>query len=181
MTDGSLKGSLLVSSPALHDPNFRRTVVLIAHHDNDGAMGLVLTRPSDVPASEAVPSLEGFPGADGPVYVGGPVQPEAFMVLADFADPGEAAVPIIGGVGFMSAEAEPDELSIRRLRLFAGYAGWGAGQLEAELAEPSWIVIPARAEDPFADAPDELWRDVLKRGGGKYSLMERMPYDPGVN
>ena len=140
----SLKGSLLVSSPALHDPNFRRTVVLIAHHDDDGAMGLVLTRPSDVPASEAVPSLEGFPGADGPVYVGGPVQPEAFMVLAEFADPDEAAVPIIGGVGFMSAEAEPDELSIRRLRLFAGYAGWGAGQLEAELAEPSWIVIPAR-------------------------------------
>jgi putative transcriptional regulator len=181
VSDGSLKGSLLVSSPALHDPNFRRTVVLIAHHDDDGAMGLVLTRPSDVPASEAVPSLEGFPGGDGPVYVGGPVQPEAFMVLADFADPDEAAVPIIGGVGFMSAEAEPDGLSIRRLRLFAGYAGWGAGQLEAELAEPSWIVIPARADDPFADDPDELWRDVLKRGGGKYSLMERMPYDPGAN
>jgi putative transcriptional regulator len=176
-----LKGSLLISSPALHDPNFRRTVVLIAHHDSDGAMGLVLTRPSDVPATEAVPSLEGFPGAEGPVYVGGPVQPEAFMVLADFADPDEAAVPIIDGVGFMSAEAEPDELSIRRLRLFAGYAGWGAGQLEAELAEPSWIVIPAIADDPFADDPDELWRDVLKRGDGKYSLMERMPYDPGVN
>jgi putative transcriptional regulator len=181
MSELCLKGSLLISSPALHDPNFRRTVVLIAHHDSDGAMGLVLTRPSDVPATEAVPSLEGFPGAEGPVCVGGPVQPEAFMVLADFADPDEAAVPIIDGVGFMSAEAEPDELSITRLRLFAGYAGWGAGQLEAELAEPSWIVIPAIADDPFADDPDELWRDVLKRGDGKYSLMERMPYDPGVN
>ncbi|HEX7083063.1 MAG TPA: YqgE/AlgH family protein [Gaiellaceae bacterium] len=177
----SLQGQLLVSSPALLDPEFRRTVVLIAHHDDEGAMGLVLTRPSDVAAAEAVPSLTGIPGATDAVHVGGPVQPEAFMVLAEFEDVDEAAAPIFGGVGFVPAEAEPDELSIRRLRLFAGYAGWAPGQLEAELEEPSWIVVPALPDDAFADDPDELWRTVLQRAGRQYSLMEHMPFDPHLN
>ncbi|MGZ4334067.1 MAG: YqgE/AlgH family protein [Gaiellaceae bacterium] len=177
----SLQGKLLVSSPALVDPNFRKTVVLIAHHDEDGAMGLVLSRPSDVPAVEAVPVLEGIPGAEGPVFVGGPVQPEAFMVLAEFDDVDQAAAPILGELGFMPADAEPDELAIRRLRLFAGYSGWAEGQLEAELAEDSWIVVDAVPEDAFADDPDELWRTVLHRKGGPFSLMENMPFDPGLN
>jgi putative transcriptional regulator len=177
----SLQGKLLVSSPSLVDPNFRKTVVLIAHHDDDGAMGLVLSRPSDVPALHAVPSLEGLPGADDPVFVGGPVQPEAFMVLAEFDDVGQAAAPIIAGLGFMPADAEPEELSIRRLRLFAGYSGWGAGQLEAELDESSWIVVEAHTDDAFARDPDELWRNVLHRKGGPFSLMETMPFDPGLN
>ena len=177
----SLQGKLLVSSPALVDPNFRKTVVLIAHHDDDGAMGLVLSRPSELPATDAVPALAGLPGAEGPVFVGGPVQPEAFMVLAEFDDVTEAAAPIVDGVGFMPADAEPDDLSIRRLRLFAGYSGWGAGQLEAELAESSWIVVDAVADDAFAEDPDELWRNVLHRKGGSFSLMENMPFDPGLN
>ena len=126
----SLQGKLLVSSPALVDPNFRKTVVLVAHHDADGAMGLVLSRPSDVAAVDAVPVLEGLPGSDDPVFVGGPVQPEAFMILAEFEEVGLAAAPIMDGLGFMPADAEPDELPIRRLRLFAGYSGWGSGQLE---------------------------------------------------
>jgi putative transcriptional regulator len=177
----SLQGKLLVSSPSLVDPNFRKTVVLIAHHDDDGAMGLVLSRPSDVPALDAVPALEGLPGADGPVFVGGPVQPEAFMVLAEFDDVDQAAAPIMAHLGFMPADAEPEELSIRRLRLFAGYSGWGAGQLEAELDESSWIVVDALTDDAFAPDPDELWRSVLHRKGGPFSLMETMPFDPGLN
>ena len=177
----SLQGKLLVSSPALVDPNFRKTVVLIAHHDEEGAMGLVLSRPSDVAASEAVPALEGIPGGADPVFVGGPVQPEAFMAVAEFDDLDEAAAPIFDNVGFVPAEAEPEDLAIRRLRLFAGYAGWGPGQLEAELDEPSWIVVGAEADDPFADDPDELWRQVIQRKGGPFSLMENMPFDPGLN
>jgi len=181
LTETSLQGRLLVSSPALHDPNFRRTVILVAHHDDDGAMGLVLTRPSEVRASEAVPELDGLPGADGVAYMGGPVQPDAFMVLAEFTDAAAAGVPIVDGVGFMPAGFEAGDLPIRRIRMFAGYAGWSAGQLEAELDEGSWIVLPAEASDAFADDPDELWRTVLKRQGGRYSLMERMPFDPAVN
>lgn len=177
----SLQGKLIVSSPALIDPNFRKTVVLIAHHDEEGALGLVLSRPSDVPAVEAVPVLDGIPGADDPVFVGGPVQPDAFMVLAEFDDVEQAAAPIMDGVGFMPADAEPAELAIKRLRLFAGYSGWGSGQLEDELAGDSWIVVDAAAEDAFADDPDELWRTVLQRKGGAFSLMENMPYDPGLN
>jgi len=177
----SLQGKLLVSSPALIDPNFRKTVVLIAHHDEDGAMGLVLSRPSEVAATDALPALDGLPGAHDPIFVGGPVQPEAFMVLAEFDDVDEAAAPIMGRLGFMPAEAEPDDLSIRRLRLFAGYSGWGEGQLEAELAEDSWIVVDAQPDDAFADDPDELWRAVLHRKGSAFALMERMPFDPGLN
>ncbi len=144
-------------------------------------MGLVLSRPSDVRAVDAVPVLDGLPGADDPVFVGGPVQPEAFMVLADFEDVDDAAAPIMDSLGFMPADAEPDDLAIRRLRLFAGYSGWGSGQLELELAEDSWIVVEAIAEDAFADDPDELWRDVLHRKGGGFELMENMPFDPGLN
>jgi putative transcriptional regulator len=177
----SLQGKLLVSSPSLIDPNFRKTVVLVAHHDDDGAMGLVLSRPSGVAAEDAVPLLEGLPGSDDPVFVGGPVQPEAFMVLAEFEDVEEAAAPIMEDLGFMPADTEPDELSIKRMRLFAGYSGWGAGQLEAELEEPSWIVVDAETDDAFADDPDELWRTVLQRKGGPFFLMENMPFDPGLN
>jgi putative transcriptional regulator len=177
----SLRGQLLVSSPSLVDPNFRKTVVLIAHHDDEGAMGLVLSRPSSVPAAEAVPLLEGLPGAEGPVFVGGPVQPQAFMVLAEFGDLADSVAPIFDHIGFMSADAEPEELSIRRVRLFAGYAGWGAGQLEAELEEPAWLVVPAEGDDPFFDDPDVLWRAAVNRAGASVWLMQNMPYDPGLN
>jgi putative transcriptional regulator len=177
----SLRGKLLLSSPSLVDPNFRKTVVLIAHHDDDGAMGLVLSRPSEVSAAEAVPLLEGLPGAQGPVFVGGPVQPHAFMVLAEFDDVEDSVAPIFDRIGFMSADAEPETLSIQRVRLFAGYAGWGAGQLEAELEEPAWIVVEAEPADPFADDPDALWREAVARAGGSVLLMKSMPYDPGLN
>jgi putative transcriptional regulator len=177
----SLQGHLLVSSPALLDPNFRRTVILVAHHDEDGAMGLVLTRPSDARVDEAVPVLSELPGAQDVVYMGGPVQPEAYMVLAEFDDVTEAAAAVVGDIGFMPAEADPDDLSIRRIRVYAGYAGWGAGQLEAELEEPSWIIVPAEPADAFATDPDELWRTVLQRKGGRYALIASMPFDPNLN
>ena len=177
----SLQGKLLVSSPALHDPNFRKTVVLVAHHDDEGAMGLVLSRPSELAAVDAVPALEGLPGATDPVFVGGPVQPDAFMVLAEFDDVEDAAAPIMEQLGFMAAESEPEDLSIRRMRLFAGYSGWGTGQLEAELEESSWIVVDALTDDAFADDPDVLWRAVLQRKGGPFELMVDMPFDPGLN
>ncbi len=177
----SLRGQLLISSPALVDPNFRRTVVLVTHHDEEGAMGLVLTRPSDVRVVDAVPELGSLPGADDVVHVGGPVQPEAIMALVEFDDAEDAASPLVGRVGFMPADAAVDELAVSRLRVFAGYAGWGAGQLEAELEEPSWIVAGAEPDDAFAADPDELWRRVLHRKGGQFVLLATMPFDPELN
>jgi putative transcriptional regulator len=177
----SLRGKLLVSSPSLVDPNFRKTVVLIAHHDEEGAMGLVLSRPSDVVASDAVPVLRPVPRREGPECAIRRRPRWAPKLHTDFDDVSEAAAPIMNGLGFMPAEAEPEELSIRRMRLFAGYSGWGVGQLEAELAESSWIVVEAEPDDAFANDPDELWRTVLHRKGGPFALMENMPFDPGLN
>lgn len=174
----SLQGHLLISSPLLQDPNFRRTVVLMTHHDEEGAMGLVLSRPSKVRVADAVPELA-LIGMDDNVYVGGPVQPEAVVVLVEHE--GEPDEPIVGNVAFMSAKSELDTIDAVRARVFAGYSGWGPGQLEDELEESSWIVVPAEPEDAFAADPDELWRAVLHRKGGKFALIATMPYDPKLN
>ena len=178
----SLRGQLLVASPALIDPNFRRTVVLITEHTADGAAGLVLNRPSLVEVAAAVPQLEELVDEDEQVWVGGPVQPEAVLVLGEFLDPDDAAVPLFESLGFPSLD-EPEEIvpATTRRRVFAGYAGWGAGQLEEELANEDWILEPALADDAFTAEPDELWRDVLRRKGGIYELVARMPEDPSLN
>jgi putative transcriptional regulator len=178
----TLQGHLLIASPALFDPNFRRAVVLVAHHDVDGAIGLVLNRPAETKVSEVVPELEPLvAGEEEPVYVGGPVSPEALTVLAEFDDPSEAAAAIVGDVGFVQADSDFEALDTRRARVFAGYAGWSADQLEGELEEGSWIVERARPEDAFADDADALWGDVLRRKGGEYQLIATMPVDPSLN
>ena len=178
----SLQGQLLIASPALLDPNFRRTVVLVTEHTEEGAAGLVLNRPSPVGVAEVVPALEPLADDGEQVWVGGPVQTDAVLVLGEFADPEDAAVPLFGSLGFPSLE-EPEEVvtATTRRRVFAGYAGWGAGQLEDELERDDWIVEPAAADDPFTDAPEALWSDVLRRKGGVYELVARMPEDPSLN
>ena len=178
----SLRGHLLVASPALLDPNFRRTVVLITEHGEEGAAGLVLNRPSLVAVAVAVPQLEELVEEDEQVWVGGPVQSDAVLVLGEFLDPDDAAVPLFESLGFPSLD-EPEEIvpATTRRRVFAGYAGWEAGQLEEEIANEDWILEPALADDAFTDQPDELWRDVLRRKGGIYELVARMPDDPSLN
>jgi putative transcriptional regulator len=176
----SLRGKLLISSPALYDPNFRRTVILVAHHDEEGAMGLVLNRPAELPVAEAAPQLTSLVDEDDPLLVGGPVSPEALMVLAEFDDPDDAAARVLGDVGFVPADAEPETLDMRRARVFAGYSGWGAGQLEAELEEGSWLVADAEPEDAFGE-PETLWAQVLRRMGGRYILLATMPSNPSLN
>jgi putative transcriptional regulator len=178
----SLQGQLLVASPGLLDPNFRRTVVLVTEHTEDGAAGLVLNRPTESEVAEIVPALESLVDDGEPVFMGGPVQPNGVLVLGEFLDPDDAAVPLFGALGFPSLE-EPDEvvpLTTRR-RIFAGYAGWGSGQLEDELAREDWILEEAQPDDAFTEAPHELWADVLRRKGGIYELVARMPEDPSVN
>src|SRR5207253_8200261 len=130
----SLRGQLLIASPALLDPNFARTVVLVVEHNDEGAMGIVLNRPSTAAVAEAVPPLEDLVGEDEAVFVGGPVEPAAVVVLAEFEDTDAAAAIVFGDLGFLRADADPSVLDVaaRRFRVFAGYSGWGAGQLEAE-------------------------------------------------
>ncbi|MGH2936072.1 MAG: YqgE/AlgH family protein [Gaiellaceae bacterium] len=178
----SLQGQLLIASPGLLDPNFRRTVVLVTEHNDDGAAGLVLNRPSPAPVAEIVPQLEELAEDGEPVWVGGPVQTDAVLVLGEFSDPDDAAVPLFGSLGFPSLEEPSDVLvATTRRRVFAGYAGWGAGQLEEELSREDWIVEPSQPDDAFTEAPDELWSDVLRRKGGIFELVARIPEDPSVN
>lgn len=179
----SLKGQLLLATPALIDPNFRRTVVLIAEHGEEGAMGLVLNRPSETAVSEAVPDLSALVEEGAPVWVGGPVQQQAVLVLAEFEDPEEAASIVVGDVGFVPSDGDFELLATatRRVRVFAGYAGWGAGQLESELEESSWLVEPAGDLDLFPEPAADLWGFVLRRKGGAYRLLALMPEDPSVN
>jgi putative transcriptional regulator len=178
----TLQGQLLIASPSLLDSNFRRAVVLVTEHSDEGAAGLVLNRPSPASVSELVPELEPVVEDDEQVWLGGPVQRNAVLVLGEFVDPEDAAVPLFGALGFPSLE-EPDEVvpATTRRRVFAGYAGWGAGQLESELGREDWIVEPAQPDDAFTDAPDELWAEVLRRKGGIYELVARIPEDPSVN
>lgn len=179
----SIKGQLLIASPSLVDPNFRRTVVLIAEHTEEGAMGVVLNRPSDTAVGEAAPQLGPLVGDEETVYVGGPVSPGGIVVLAEFQDPDDAALIVLDDVGFPSAEADFGDLAdgVRRARAYAGHAGWGPGQLEAELEEEAWILEPPRREELFFDNAEGLWGSVLGRKGGRYALLGRMPPDPSMN
>jgi putative transcriptional regulator len=178
----SLRGQLLVASPALIDPNFRRTVVLVVAHDEDGAVGLVLNRPTETEVADAVPELSELVESGAVVSIGGPVQTEAVVVLAEWDDVDEAGAVVFDDVGLMGSEADSDSVApaTRRVRVFAGYAGWGGGQLEAELDESSWVIEGAAADDVFRDEGD-LWADVLRRKGGAFKLVATMPEDPSLN
>jgi putative transcriptional regulator len=182
MSFHSLQGQLLVSSPSLVDPNFVRTVVLITEHTESAAMGLVLNRPTSIAVRDAVPILADLVDPEEPVYEGGPVQPEAVVALAEFDDPAESAAIAFGRIGFLRADGDPGAIGTveRHLRVFCGYAGWGAGQLEDELEQEAWFVAPALPTDVFPGDP-ELWRTVLRRLGGDYAMVAMMPDDPSVN
>ena len=179
----SLKGQLLLASPALFDPNFRRTVVLITEHNDEGAAGLVLNRRSETMVAQAVPDLQRLVAEDEPVYVGGPVQQEAVLVLAEFEDPSDAAMLVVGDVGFVPGDGDFQLLAgtTRRARVFAGYAGWGPGQLEGELEESSWIVAEGGGLDLFPEPEADLWGSVLREKGGMYRMVALMPEDPSTN
>jgi putative transcriptional regulator len=178
----SLRGHLLIAGPNLLDPNFWRTVVLVGEHSEEGALGVVLNRTSETPVEVALPELTLLAEDLGAVHVGGPVQPSAVVVLADFVDPDAAETLVLDSVGFLPPEVEPDTLGeLRRARVYAGYAGWGPGQLDDELEEGSWIVEPARPEDVFTDDPEGLWSDVLRRKGGPFAVLAAMPPDPSLN
>jgi putative transcriptional regulator len=144
----------------------------------------VLNRPSDTAVAEAVPDLAALVDDDDVVHVGGPVQPSAVLVLAEFV-PGAGGRDqmVLDDVGFLAVDDDPPASADGwvRARVFAGYAGWGPGQLESELGREDWIVEPCRAEDVFAAAPADLWSRVLERKGGRYRLVARMPVDPSLN
>jgi putative transcriptional regulator len=172
----SLRGHLLIAAPSLFD-YFRRSVVLLIEHSDEGAMGVVLNRASEATVAEAVPALAEVAGDEEPVLLGGPVSPEAVVALGEFDDPDDAGTAVVGNLGTL----DPDRLdsSPRRLRVYAGYAGWAPGQLDVEVEQGAWIVEPASPEDPFRDG--DLWSVLLQRKGGEFALLATMPADPSSN
>ena len=183
----SLRGRLLIAGPTLQDPNFVRAVVLVGEHNDEGALGVVLNRPSDTTVGEAVPDLEELTGSEEHVHVGGPVQPSAVLVLAQYEEPATAPQLVTADVGFLALEDEEeqviehDDTALVRARVFAGYAGWGPGQLEDELARDDWIIVDPHAADVFDEDAATLWSRVLDRQGGQLRLLSRMPIDPSHN
>ena len=178
----SLKGRLLVSGGGLYDANFRHTVVLVGEHDARGAVGVILNRALSTTVAESVAPLATLVGPDTPLFEGGPVRPEEAVLLVETDRTDLLDVPVLGSVGFLTGEI-PAALrpEILRARVFAGHAGWGAAQLEAELETDAWILDEARLEDVFTDAPESLWANVLRRKGPEYAALARMPFDPRTN
>lgn len=178
----SLRGQLLISSGGLYDPNFRHTVVLIGEHNQEGALGVVLNRALDATVETAVPALKELVPPGTPLYQGGPVRPTSPVLLAELTRPDLADILVFASVGFLVGEVATEiEEHIVRARVYAGYAGWGPGQLEAEMDARSWILDPAQADDVFTEAPELLWSRVLARKGPEYRMLSKMPFDPTMN
>ncbi|MCU1460084.1 MAG: hypothetical protein JWO37_159 [Acidimicrobiales bacterium] len=178
------RGRLLVATPMLGDPNFERTVVLLLEANDDGAVGIILNRPSDTGLVDALPEWAAR-AADPPVvFVGGPVERTAAIGLAraDAAADG-VVTPVLADVGILDLDWEPDGRGPRLdgVRIFAGYAGWGPGQLEEEIEQGAWFVVHADPADALSPDPDALWRVVLRRQPGDLALFAAFPDDPSMN
>lgn len=175
-------GSFLIASPTLRDPNFSRTVVLLCDHDAEGSMGLVVNRPSPTSLAEIVEGLEAV--RPRRLYVGGPVQPQIVLVLHDALHVAGARSicdgVVLGGdeQTLLEMLQDPQHESIR---VFSGYAGWGAGQLDSEFAEGSWIPCAASASFVFDVPSEDLWNDVMRSLGPQYAHLATLPLDPRVN
>ena len=178
-----LRGKLIVAGPKLYDPNFHRTVVLICEHTDDGALGLIVNRPTPVEVGDAVPELSELLGPTDRLFAGGPVQPQSIVLLAELEDPPEEALMVTGDVGLVLQGVDLEDLAAmaRRGRAFLGYAGWGPGQLEDELERDDWLVVDAEPDDAFAEEAEAMWAQVLARNGGEYALLATMPPDPSLN
>lgn len=187
MTLLSYRARLLVAAPPLVDENFDRTVVFVLEHNPvDGALGVVLNRPAHAAVDEILPKWAPYAAEPDRFFFGGPVSPSSVIGV------GRASValaatggwqPLLDSVGALDLDDEPASLApaVEMVRLFAGYSGWTAGQLETEIEAGAWFVCDADPGDLFTNEPDELWPAVLRRQGGTLARYATIPEDPTVN
>jgi putative transcriptional regulator len=181
------KGRLLVATPPLEDPNFDRTVVYVLEHRDDGALGVVINRPTDEALEAPLDRWADLQGAPGSIFLGGPVEPDALIALALANQPvteaSDELAPVAGRVASADLTADPAFIAgvVGSVRVFRGYAGWGPGQLEEEIESGAWLVLDAEPADVFAAEPDELWRTVLRRQGGRLAWLATAPDDLSAN
>jgi putative transcriptional regulator len=185
MVDGALKGKLLVAAPMMHEPTFARTVISVLEHNEEGALGVVINRPGDASLIEVVPPVADLASQPAVLFAGGPVEPQAAIALgvvdADAAQEGWR--PVVHPVVTVDLDVDPTVLAgaLRELRVFAGYAGWSAGQLESEVAQGAWYVVESLPLDAFDALPDRLWSVVLRRQPWPLSAVATCPLDPTMN
>jgi putative transcriptional regulator len=187
----ALAGRLLVATPVLGDPNFRRTVVLVVEHESDqGTLGVVLNRPTEIPVGQVLQPWTDLATSPPVVFTGGPVAPNSALALALVPGTDEPVgwhpldgAPAVARLGLVDLDAPPGLLApaVASLRVYAGYAGWGAGQLQAEIEEGAWYVVAAEPADAFCAEPGRLWSAVLRRQGGELAYVATYPDDPGLN
>lgn len=177
----SVRGRLLVATPDLRDPNFSRTVVLMLEHGADGSLGVVLNRPIELSVAEVLPDWADLSSAPACLFMGGPVAPTAVIGLG--RGHGPVFQPLFDGLGTLDLDLDPAVYAptIAGLRIFVGYAGWAAGQLELELSAGGWLVVDLAPDDPFCTDPSQLWPVVLRRQGGRVAMFASAPEDPSTN
>ncbi len=184
MTD-SLAGRLLIAEPMMGDGNFDRAVVLMIEHNHQGALGLVINRPSDLEVRDLVPEWTELTVDPEVIFVGGPVSQTGVIALG--RRPGHEPVTgwgqVIGSCGTLDLNIGSGSAvgSIDGVRLFAGYAGWSAGQLEDEMDVGAWFVVDALPDDAFTPEPARLWREVLRRQPDELNLLADFPPHPSLN
>jgi putative transcriptional regulator len=178
-------GQLLVATPALLDPNFRRGVLLVLDHDTDGALAVVINRPSELPLEVVLPGWGAAVVEPPLLFVGGPVAADSALAvgLALGAGPDVGFKRLYGDYGLVDLDLPAESLlsDLVGVRVFSGYAGWGEGQLEAEISEGSWYVANAVPTDVLTPSPAGLWRDVLRRQPGELAFAATFPDDPNMN
>ena len=180
----STRGKLLVAAPSLVDPNFRQTVLLMLEHGSEGALGVVLNRPSELPVEGAIDEWAQKVSEPRVVFVGGPVSQSSVIALASvaLADVDEHWSQVVGRIGTIDLEKDPGDIGgLDEVRIFAGYAAWAPGQLEGELTENAWFVLDHDGSDPFADEPEELWWNVFARQHGELNRLRLYPRNPADN
>ena len=181
----SLAGRLLVATPGLEDPNFRRTVVLVLRHDDDGALGVVLNRPLAVSTGEVLPAWESAVSPPETLFQGGPVGLDGALGVGRLTPSADGPIVdrLVGPFGIVDLDADPDDglPGITGVRVFVGHSGWEAGQLEGEIAVGGWYVLPAEPGDLVDPEPGTLWRRVLRRQGGALAIVSTFPEDPSLN
>jgi putative transcriptional regulator len=184
-------GRLLVATPMLGDPNFKRAVVLIVEHEDvEGTLGVVLNRPTAIGVGQVLEQWTELATEPSVLFRGGPVEPDSALALALIPGKDEPigwraldGAPALARLGLLDLDTPPRLLApaITSLRVYAGYAGWSPGQLEAEIDEGAWYVLAAQPGDVFAADPDRLWRQVLRRQDGDMAFLATYPDDPTLN
>jgi putative transcriptional regulator len=181
------KGRLLIATPPLDDPNFDRVVVYMLEHHDAGALGVIINRPTREQLEEPLDRWTDLQPEPGAVFAGGPVEPDALIALAHttetMIDATEELSPVAGQVASADLSADPALVSVAvdAVRVFRGYAGWGPGQLEAEIEAGAWLVVDTEPDDVFTPDPDGLWRAVLRRQGGRLAWLAEVPDDLSWN